>query len=123
MNTRNFLKIKPSFIINSISPSRYVGCRLRSHQLMRMTPRAREPLRAVPRRPPSLQKTFQFVEVKLSSRIVASESLKLPGISDGTRGDDAAVAIRIVEIFSEETFGIVLFSNSFSTSSSPKTEE
>ena len=60
---------------------------------------------------------------------MASESLKLSDTSDGNRGDaavdlgDAAVDIRIVDIFSGETLEIVSFSYSSSTYSSPKTLE
>lgn len=39
-------------------------------------------------RPPLVQITFGVVEVKLSSAIVALESLKLSGISDGDGDDD-----------------------------------
>ena len=61
---------------------------------------------------------------------MASESLILSDTSDGSRGDDAAVDrgdsvvdTGIVYIFSEETLEIVSFSDSPSTSSSPKTVE
>ena len=59
---------------------------------------------------------------------MTSESLKLSGISYGDRGDDAAVDrgdvvvdIGIVDIFSRETLEIVPFSDTPSTSLSPKT--
>ena len=62
---------------------------------------------------------------------MAAESLKLSDTLDGNRDDDAAavdrgdavVDIRIVDIFSEETLEIVSFSDSPSSSSSPKTVE
>ena len=53
---------------------------------------------------------------------MASESLKLSDPSDGNRGDDV-VDIGIVDILSEETCEIASFSDSLSTSSSPKTVE
>ena len=90
-------------------------------------PRVRRPLRAALSRPPLVQTTFRYVEVKLLSAIVASESLKLSDTSDGNRGDnvavdrgDAVADIGIVETFSEETLEIVSFSDSPFTSSSPK---
>ena len=111
MNTRNFLKIKPSFSTNSVRPTR-------------------GPLRAALRRTSLVRINFHFVEVKLLSAIVASESLKLSDTSDGNHGDDAAVGhgdaitdIATVDIFSKETLEIVSFSDSSSTSSSPKTVE
>ena len=61
---------------------------------------------------------------------MAAESLKLSDTLDGNRDDaaavdrgDAVVDIRIVDIFSEETLEIVSFSDSPSSSSSPKTVE
>ena len=61
---------------------------------------------------------------------MAAESLKLSDTLDGNRDDaaavdrgDAVVDIRIVDIFSEETLEIVSFSDSSSSSSSPKTVE
>ena len=61
---------------------------------------------------------------------MASESLKLLGILDGNRGDaadvdydDAVGNIRIFDIFSEETFEIVSFTDSPATSLSSKTGE
>ena len=61
---------------------------------------------------------------------MASESLKLSDTSRGNCGDDAAVNrgdavvnIRTVDTFSQETLETVSFSDSPSTSSSPKTVE
>ena len=65
-------------------------------------PRVRGPLRAALCRPPAVRITFRFVEVKLLSAIVASESLKLSDISDGNRGDDALLSTVVILLSTSE---------------------
>ena len=60
---------------------------------------------------------------------MASESVKLSGILDGKRGNvalnhsEVMIDVRIVVIFSKETFEIVLLSDSPSSSLPPETGE
>ena len=92
MNTRNSLEIEPSF---STKVSDQLGMSaVASGPTTRCAqpPRVRGPLCAALCRPPVVQITFRFVELKLLSVIVASESLKLSDISDGNRSDDALLS-------------------------------